>query len=193
VLAQKHSILFGRRERLVEPASPASPSKPAKPAELARIDDPAAALPENYAKARVGAYADLGETHFSADFIKCYAEKFDPLPFHTDEEAGKAHLLGALSAPGWQTACCWMQHFIASRRREAGGGDSPSLASPGFSDLVWRRPVLVGDTIAFSTQVVAKRVTSKPGVGLVQSRNLGVNQRGEVALEFVSTVFAPIV
>jgi acyl dehydratase len=86
-----------------------------------------------------------------------------------------------------------MRHFIALRRKEAGGGAAPSLASPGFSDLVWRKPVLVGDTIAFSTQVVAKRVTSKPGVGLVQSRNLGVNQRGEVALEFVSTVFSPIV
>ena len=193
VLTQKNSILFGRRERLVEQAPPASPSKPAKPAELARIDDPLAALPENYAEARVGAYADLGETHFSAAFIKSYAEKFDPLPFHTDEEAGKAHMLGAMSAAGWQTASCWMKHFIALRQKEAGGGAASSLASPGFSDLVWRKPVLVGDTIAFSTQVVAKRVTSKPGVGLVQSRNLGVNQRGEVALEFVSTVFSPIV
>jgi acyl dehydratase len=193
VLTQKNSILFGRRERLVEQAPPASPSKPAKPAELARIDDPLAALPENYAEARVGAYADLGETHFSAAFIKSYAEKFDPLPFHTDEEAGKAHMLGAMSAAGWQTASCWMKHFIALRQKEAGGGAASSLASPGFSDLVWRKPVLVADTIAFSTQVVAKRVTSKPGVGLVQSRNLGVNQRGEVALEFVSTVFSPIV
>ena len=107
---------------------------------------PGGALPENFAKARVGAYADLGETHFSADFIKSYAEKFDPLPFHTDEEAGKAHMLGAMSAPGWQTASCWMRHFIALRQKEAGGGEPPSLASPGFADLVWRKPVLLGDT-----------------------------------------------
>jgi acyl dehydratase len=193
VLAQKHSILFGRRERLVEQAPP-SPLKSAqnKPDELARIDDPLAALPDDYARARVGAYADLGETHFSADFIKSYAEKFDPLPFHTDEEAGKAHLLGAMSAPGWQTASCWMRQFIALRHKAAGGGETPSLASPGFSDLVWRKPVLVGDTLAFSTQIVAKRPTSRPGVGLVQNRNLGVNQRGEIVLEFVSTVFSPI-
>jgi acyl dehydratase len=194
VLAQKNSILFGRRERLAEQAPLAKSSKPAqnKPAELARIDDPLAALPDDYARARVGAYADLGATHFSADFIKSYAEKFDPLPFHTDEEAGKAHLLGAMSAAGWQTASCWMRQFIALRHKAAGVGETPSLASPGFSDLVWRKPVLVGDTIAFSTQIVAKRATSKPGVGLVQSRNLGFNQRDEVAIEFVSTVFSPI-
>jgi len=192
VLAQKHSILFGRRERLADPSPPANPARPTKPAELARIDDPLATLPENYAKVRVGAYADLGETHFSADFIKSYAEKFDPLPFHVDEEAGKAHLLGAMSAAGWQTASCWMRQFVAWRRKAAAGGDASSLASPGFSDMVWRKPVLVGDTIAFSTQIVAKRTTSKPGVGLVQNRNLGVNQRGEVAIEFVSTVFSPI-
>ena len=53
--------------------------------------------------------------------------------------------------------------------------------------------MLVGDTIAFSTQLVAKRATSKPGRGLMQNRNLGVNQRGEIALEFTSTVFSPIV
>ena len=61
-----------------------------------------------------------------------------------------------------------------------------------LADSYGRKPMLVGDTIAFSTQIVAKRTTSKPGVGLVRNRNLGVNQRGEVAIEFVSTVFSPI-
>ncbi len=193
VLAQNNSILFGRRERLAESPPSASPAKPAqKPAELARIDDPLAALPEDYARARVGAYADLGETYFSADVIKSYAEKFDPMPFHVDEAAGKAHLLGAMSAAGWQTASCWMRHWVAFRQKAAGGAAS-SIASPGFADLLWRKPVLVGDAVAFSTQIVAKRATSKPGVGLLQNRNLGVNQRGEVALEFTSTVFSPIV
>jgi acyl dehydratase len=191
VMTQKSSILFARREPLAQPApAPANRAPKAPAPELERIDDPLAALPDDYARARVGACADLGETHFSADFIRDYAEKFDPLPFHVDEEAGRAHLLGAMSAAGMQTASCWMHHFIALRR-EAAGGELPSRASPGFSDLVWRKPVLVGDRIAFSTQVIAKRHTSKPGLGLIQSRNRGVNQRGEVALEFVASVFSP--
>lgn len=191
VMAQNASILFARREPLAEPPPPANRPPKAPAPDLERIDDPFAALPDDYARARVGAFADLGETHFSADFIRNYAEKFDPMPFHVDEEAGRAHLLGAMSAAGWQTACCWMRQFIELRRK-AGGGEVPSRASPGFSDMVWRKPVLVGDRIAFSTQVIAKRQTSKPGLGLVQSRNLGVNQRSEIALEFVASVFSPL-
>ncbi len=82
-----------------------------------------------------------------------------------------------------------MGHFVATRQRL---GLLQSRASPGFRDMLWRRPVLVGDRIVFSTQVVAKRETSKAGLGLITSRNLGVNQRGEVALEFHASVFAPI-
>jgi acyl dehydratase len=58
--------------------------------------------------------------------------------------------------------------------------------------MLWRRPVLLGDRIAFSTEVIAKRETSRPGVGLITSRNRGVNQRGELVIEFVASVFAPV-
>jgi acyl dehydratase len=192
VMAQKSSTLFARRERLAPDAVLAAASKrPPAPPIPERIDDPTAAMPDHYAQVRVGAYAELGETRFTAPFIQEYARNFDPFPFHLDEEAGRAHLLGALSAAGFQTAACWMQHFVAFRSR-ASGGEVISRASPGFYGLLWRKPVLVGDSIAFSTQVVAKRATSKPNVGLITSRNCGVNQRGETALEFYASVFAPI-
>jgi acyl dehydratase len=192
IMAQKSSILFARRERLKPDAEFAPASKrPTAPPVPERIDDPLAALPGDYARARVGAYAELGETMFTAPFIRDYAEKYDPVPFHLDEEAGRLHLLGAMSAAGFQTASCWMGHFIDFRRK-AEGGEVVSRASPGFSDLLWRQPVLVGDRIAFSTQVVSKRPISKPGLGLVTSRNCGVNQRGELVLEFYASVFAPL-
>ena len=128
---------------------------------------------------------------FSAAFIRAYALDFDPFPFHLDEEAGRNHVLGAMSAAGMQTACCWMRQFIALRR-EAAGGEVPSRASPGFANMLWRRPVLAGDRIAFSTQVIGKRLTSRPGLGLVTSRNRGINQRGELAMDFIASVFTPM-
>ncbi len=148
-------------------------------------------MPDDFARARVGAYAELGETVFTAELIRDYALRYDPAPFHIDEEAGKAHLLGAMSAAGLHTASCWMRHFIAARRRLA-GGELVSRASPGFRDMLWRRPVLLGDRIAFSTQVIGKRLTSKPGLGLITSHNRGLNQRGELAIDFVASVFAPV-
>jgi acyl dehydratase len=198
VMTQKGSTLFARRRPLKPDALSAPTKRPASPEPAPeriddqRINDPLAALPVHFSRVKIGAFAELGETHFTPDCIRAYAEKFDPVPFHLDEEAGKKHLLGAMSAAGWHTASCWMRHFIDFRQKAVDGGEVVSRASPGFSDLVWRKPVLVGDRIAFSTQVVAKRVTSKPDLGLIRSRNCGVNQRGEIALEFFASVFAPI-
>jgi acyl dehydratase len=58
--------------------------------------------------------------------------------------------------------------------------------------MVWRKPVLVGDSIRFSTQVISKRPTSKAGLGLVQSLNRAVNQRGELVMDFTAAVITPI-
>ena len=33
-----------------------------------------------------------------------FAREFDPFPFHLDEDAAKASLLGGLASSGWQTA-----------------------------------------------------------------------------------------
>jgi acyl dehydratase len=189
VMAQTISILIGRGAPLASPPAVA-PRPPAAPL-LEEIDDPAGAMPDDFARARVGAFAELGKTHFTAELIRDYALKYDPAPFHVDEEAGKAHLLGAMSAAGLHTASCWMSHFIETRRR-LGGGELASRASPGFRDMLWRRPVLVGDRIAFSTQVIGKRETSRPGLGLITSRNRGINRRGELVIEFVAPVFAPV-
>lgn len=194
VMTQTISNLFARRMPLAEPPASAARRSAPKAQDAAppeRIDDPAAAMPEDFARARVGAFAELGETLFTADVIRNYALKYDPAPFHVDEEAGKAHFLGAMSAAGLHTASCWMSHFIETRRR-LGGGKLASRASPGFRDMLWRRPVLIGDRIAFSTQVIAKRETSKPGLGLITSHNRGVNQRGELVIEFIASIFAPV-
>jgi acyl dehydratase len=190
VMSQRGGMLFARRRPLAE--LPPATVRPAAAPLPDPIDDAEGAVPDRYSRARVGARAELGESHFTPEYIRSYSAKFDPLPFHMDEAAGRAHPLGAMSAAGLQTACSWMSHFIAMRRRSSGGGELPSLASPGFSDMLWRKPVLVGDRIRFSTQLVEKRLTSKPNLGLLRSRNLGINQRGEIALEFYAAIFAPI-
>ncbi|MGO8737755.1 MaoC/PaaZ C-terminal domain-containing protein [Rhodoblastus sp.] len=191
VMTQTASMLFGRRERrqVANAAAVTAPRRAPAPPLPERIDDPAGAMPDDFARARVGAFAELGETLFTAELIRDYALKYDPAPFHIDEAAGRAHVLGAMSAAGLHTASCWMSHFVATRQRL---GLLQSRASPGFRDMLWRKPVLAGDRISFSTQVIAKRETSKAGLGLITARNLGVNQRGDVALEFYASIFAPI-
>jgi acyl dehydratase len=64
--------------------------------------------------------------------------------------------------------------------------------SPGFRDLRWLKPVLAGDTISFASEVESLRPSSKrPEWGILEARNTGVNQRGELVFSLLATAFVP--
>jgi acyl dehydratase len=64
--------------------------------------------------------------------------------------------------------------------------------SPGFRELRWIKPVLAGDTISFGGEVESRRISdSRPEWGILQVRNRGTNQRGELAFSFLGTAFVP--
>ncbi len=144
----------------------------------------------------VGDRAQLGRHTFTADGIKAFARRFDPQPFHLDEAAAARSHFGALCASGWHTASIWMRLMVEYQNREdaarrARGEPVATLGpSPGFRELKWRKPVYVGDTIAYSTEVIDKRASnSRPGWGLMTIRNSGVNQNGGPVISFVSVAF----
>jgi acyl dehydratase len=54
------------------------------------------------------------------------------------------------------------------------------------------KPVLAGDTISFSSEIVDKRVSdSRPNWGIVQARQTGTNQHGELVFSLIATAFVP--
>ena len=65
--------------------------------------------------------------------------------------------------------------------------------SPGFRELRWIRPVLAGDTISFASVVEsqARPPRTRPEWGILQARNTGTNQRGELVFSFLATAFVP--
>ncbi|MET0631079.1 MAG: MaoC family dehydratase [Xanthobacteraceae bacterium] len=145
---------------------------------------------------RVGDIVEVGRHTFTAAAIKSFATRFDPQPFHLDEAAAERSHFRQLCASGWHTACVWMRLLIECRRREdedrrARGEPVAALGvSPGFRDLQWLKPVYVGDTVAYSTEVIEMRpLASRPGWGVVSWRNTGVNQRGEPVISFISSAF----
>ena len=102
----------------------------------------------------VGEIFDLGRHDFSKDNIIAFARAWDPQPFHLDEAAAKASLFGALAASGWHTAALYIRSLVAARQRASGAARAEGIAlaaygpSPGFKNLSWPRPVLVGDTVS---------------------------------------------
>lgn len=145
---------------------------------------------------QIGSRVDLGSHTFSREEIVDFARKYDPQPFHLDEEAARHSLFDALCASGWHTSAVWLRHLIDHRNREAElmrfRGERPARygPSPGFEQLRWLKPVFVGDTLTFTTRVKEKVDSrSRPNTGLVFSDNEGVNQNGELVFSVVSKVF----
>jgi acyl dehydratase len=145
---------------------------------------------------QVGDVFEVGRYTFTADNIKAFATRFDPQPFHVDEEAAARSHFGALVASGWHTALAWMRLMIDHRRRmdeamlargEPVAGVGPAL---GFRDLKWLKPVYVGDIIDYKSEVTELRLSnSRPRFGLMTFRSTGVNQNGEPVLSLISTTF----
>src|SRR4029450_12499954 len=98
----------------------------------------------------VGEVIDLGRTTVSKDMIVSFAREFDPFPFHLDEAAAKASLLGGLASSGWQTAALTLK-MLGDRFLNT----VASMGGLGFSDLKWKKPVMVGDTITGTATVAA--------------------------------------
>jgi acyl dehydratase len=131
-----------------------------------------------------GMTIELGSKSVTAGEIVEFASEFDGQPMHLDEAAGKASILGGLSASGWHTCCMFMRLFCDGLLL-----DSTAQGSPGIDYNRWKKPVLAGDTLTGRCTVVGTRLSkSRPVVGLVTIRSEMVNQRGEQVLELQYTV-----
>lgn len=139
---------------------------------------------------------ELGTYTFTRESILAFAQEYDPQIFHLDEEAGRRSIYGAMTASGWQTTSVWLRMLIDERNREADmmrfRGERPARygPSPGFEKLQWIKPVLVGDTLRYTTRIIEKRDSrSRPAVGLLLFRNEAYNQHGELVFSLISKMF----
>ena len=146
----------------------------------------------------IGQRRELGSFTFTAELIKKFAAQFDPQRFHLDEEEGRKSLFGGLAASGWHVGSVCMKLLVADGQREAQAalarGEKIAIwgPSPGFRELRWLKPVLAGDTIGFASEVESKRASEKrPEWGILQARNTGTNQRGELVFSVLATAFVP--
>lgn len=142
-----------------------------------------------------GEKTEIGSYVFTEDNILRFARKYDPQRFHTDKDAAKDTIFGALCASGWHTTAAWMRCFLAYWMAEIGrlkeqGIKPPELGpSPGFRKLQWLKPVFVDETISYSVTFLSSRpLASKPGWHLNTIFCEGINQDGIPVIRFESTV-----
>ncbi len=105
----------------------------------------------------------LGSVDVDRDEMLAFNRRFDPQPFHVDEEAARGSLFGGLCASGWFTASLWMRCYVDGLLARAA-----ALGSPGGDEIAWPAPVFPGDHLDAALEVVAARVSaSRPHLGLV--------------------------
>lgn len=113
-----------------------------------------------------GRVFDLGSTVVDRDEMVAFARRFDPQPFHLDDDAAATSLFGGLAASGWFTAGLWMRAYVDGVLSRAA-----SLGSPGGQEIAWPAPVFAGDELRASMEIVsARRSRSRPELGLVTLR-----------------------
>lgn len=121
---------------------------------------------------------DLGEYEVTREEILEFARRYDPQPFHTDEDAAKESIYGGLIASGWHT-CAMMMRLLC----DAVLVDAASLGSPGVEKVRWLKPVRPGDTLRARMRVLETRASrSKPDRGIIRSRWEVSNQDGETVM-----------
>lgn len=133
----------------------------------------------------VGYQGVLGPKRVTRREIMAFARDFDPQPFHLDEAAAKATLLGGLAASGWHT-CAMLMRMIC----DGFLNDTAGLGAPGVEEVRWMRPVRPGDTLSARYEVTAARASaSRPELGICTVHYDLSNQHGETVMTWVINQF----
>ena len=124
----------------------------------------------------VGRRFESGTYEVSAEEIKAFAAKWDPMPFHLDERAAEESSFGGLVASGaHMLAICVRLASDAMMSRAA------AIAGRGISDARFLRPVRPGMELTGTTTVVERRMIDSHR-GVVVLRNELRDQNNERVL-----------
>ncbi|WP_353194443.1 MaoC family dehydratase [Pusillimonas noertemannii] len=127
----------------------------------------------------VGAEYRSAEYQLETQDIVDFARRFDPQPFHLDEEAAKNSLFQGLAASGWHTAAITMKLLVDSLPLGSG-----IIGAGGAID--WPRPTRPGDTLHVVSKIVdIVPSRSKPDRGIVTAECRTINQHGETCQNLV--------
>ena len=130
----------------------------------------------HYEDLEVGSTAKFGRYDVTREEVIEFARKYDPQPFHLDDDAAAQTHFGRLSASGWHTCAMTMAMLVENMKNTRQAG----LGSPGMDNLRWMKPVYPGDTLRVETTIVEKRRSkSRPDMGLFKSDLVIFNQHDE--------------
>jgi acyl dehydratase len=120
------------------------------------------------------------------DEVIAFARRYDPQPFHLDDEAAARTHFGRLAASGWHS-CAMMMGALVEHWQRTPGWQEASLGAMGIDDLRWKRPVFPGDTIRGTLKLIEKiESRSRRDMGILRWQTRLYNQNEEEVLSLIS-------
>jgi acyl dehydratase len=136
-----------------------------------------------FEEAEVGASRAAGPYVVSKDEIIEFARKYDPQPFHVDEEAAARSVFAGLTASGAHTFAIVIS--LLSKTEPL----LRVLAGLGWDELRLPIPVRPGDELDLEVVVLERRESkSSPDRGIVRNQMRLRNQNRETVLQCINTV-----
>jgi acyl dehydratase len=116
----------------------------------------------------------------TAEEIIGFCSKWDPLPFHVDEQAAAATPVGKLftSAVHSVSIAIRLGHQMQTE-------PSATVMGLGWDEVRFQAPACVGDRLRLRGEIIEARPSeSKPGLGIIRSLLTLSNQSGETVVSF---------
>ena len=127
---------------------------------------------------------DLGTYDVTREEIIEFSHKYDPFPFHVDDQAAQATVFGGIISSGWLTALVWLRMMHKSFLCH-----ETTLGSPGHEEMLWPIPVRPGDRLSGKVEIKESRVSvSKPELGFVRYTSTLKNQKDKDVFVTTSTM-----
>jgi acyl dehydratase len=117
------------------------------------------------------------------DEIVAFAAEFDPQPMHLDEDAARSTMLGGLAASGWHT-CVLLNRAVVDVLIK----NAHAVEIPGVDEVKWLKPVRPGDRLTVRANVLDKRASSRPDMGLVSFLFEVLNQSREPVMTLAASL-----
>ena len=131
-----------------------------------------------------GEIFDLGTYTVTREEIVEFSRKYDPFPFHVDDQAAQNTVFEGIISSGWLTGLIWLRMM-----HESFLCPETTLGSPGHEEMLWPKPVRPGDRLTGVAQIKESKVSkSKRDLGFVRYTSTLQNQNGEEVFITTSTI-----
>lgn len=133
----------------------------------------------------IGTVQQFGSVDVTREEVLAFAHRYDPQPFHIDDDLAAKTPFGKIAASGWHTGAMAMRVIVDFWT----GKGFVGIGSPGLDELRWLKPVYPGDTLHVTGEIVDKKESlSKPNIGSVWSDVFVHNQDGTLVMRYRSIV-----